>query len=131
MNPLDLIIHVRTSFLQVTKLRLKQEYKKEYADVNSNAFKTKASEIEDTLFNSVCRKIGCITVVVTSIKQGSLVVDFNVVFSSRNVSALAVQATVQTAMKGPEMAALHPDTVAKPQASRMLLIALFTINLLT
>jgi len=104
--------------IKVTKLRLKQEYRKEYADKNSNAFKTKASEIEDILFNSVCKKIGCMAVVVTSIRQGSLVVDFNVVFSSRNVSASAVQATVETAIKSPEMAALRPDTAARPQASQ-------------
>ena len=102
---------------QVAKLKLKQKYKKEYADTNSIEFKKKASEIEDVLFNSMCKRIGCFAVVVTSIKQGSLVVDFNVVFSSTNVSASVVQDAVDVAVKSPQMAALHPDVTSKPQAS--------------
>ena len=113
------ILHISfPSFWKVTKLKLKQKYKKEYADVHSIAFKNKASEIEATLFDSICKKIGCVAVVVTSINKGSLVVDFNVIFASRNVSASDVQATVNDAIKGPALAALRPDAMAKPQASR-------------
>ena len=86
--------------------------------MNSNAFKRKAAEIEDALFSSVCVKIGCKSVIVSSIQQGSLIVDFNVIFASDNISTSAVQDAVDVAMKGREMAALNPDTTTKIQASR-------------
>ena len=95
--------------------------------MNSKAFKNKAAEIEHALFNSVCKKIGCTAVVVTSIQQGSLIVDFNVVFTSNNVSVSNVQNTVDSALKGSELAALHPDRKTKPEASRKFCVLLHDI----
>ena len=93
-------------------------YKKEYKDKNSKTFKAKAAEIEDVLFNSVCKKVGCTAVIVTSIEQGSLVVDFLLVFSSTNVTTKEVQAATNAAIKSEQLGVLGADKTTQAQASR-------------
>eukprot|EP00794_Sanderia_malayensis_P000458 gene458-1100_t len=107
---------VKGHIIQVTKMKFKQKYKKAYADKNSKEFKTKAAEIEDVLFRSVCKRIGCSAIVVTAIKSGSIVVDFNAVFDSDNVTTAQLQDATVQAMNSTEMAALSPETSTKPQA---------------
>ena len=101
---------------QVTKLRFNQAYKKEYANTNSEAFKSKAAEIEDVLKRSVCKRIGCNAIVVTSIKKGSIIVDFNAVFESNNVTTSDLQAATRQALDSSIMAPLDPEKSSKPQA---------------
>ena len=94
-------------------LKYNQAYKDTYKDINSQSFKQKAAEIETILFRIIRKLIfGCIGIRVTSIRRGSIVVDYSVIIDQQyqNVTDATVLDASKKSLNDEEMLALGVNT---------------------
>ena len=98
---------------KVLGLKCKQAYKDSYKDTNSQVFREKAAEIEIILFRIIRQLIfGCIGIRVTSIRKGSIIVDYSVIIDQQyqNVTDATVLEASKNSLKNEEMLALGVNT---------------------
>ena len=97
--------------------KLNLHWNPKYQDSTSSEFKSKAAEIESSLFSSLYSRTGCTSVKVTSMRQGSILVTFNIFFANnKTVSTKTVENAMKQVVNDPDILLLNPDKAVKPQA---------------
>ena len=105
--------------VKVKGVKFKKPYNPKYGDKNSTEFKVISTTIETLLEITICSRIHCIDIVIVSITNGSINVEFNVVFPSNATSATASDVTTATkqALSDPRLQSLKPDVNSVPTAN--------------
>ena len=100
-------------------LKCEQAYEDSYKDTNSASFKRKAAEFESILFVIIRRLIfGCIGIRVTSIRRGSIIVDYSVIIDQQyqNVTNGTVLEASKKSLNDDAMLALRVNTSSSMSA---------------
>ena len=101
-------------------MTLNQQWNSEYSDTNSPAFIEKASKIENALlsfYKNTSFGSSVLGVQVTEIRNGSLIVDYVIIFDkSQTIPISQIQTAAVQAISDPSLASLSPDTSKKPSA---------------
>ena len=109
---------------KVVELKFEEPYDKNYQNKTSQQYKAKAVELENALYIAVCSKIiGCVAIHVKDIREGSIVVDYDVVVdaSVKNVTVSVVQNATIAALDDPALALFKPNKTSRPKAQSKLI----------
>ena len=107
------------SVVEIVDWKLDVKWNPRYQDSESLEYKEKVAEIESSLFSSLCSRIGCTSVRITRILQGSIRVTFTVVFeNNKTVSIAKVEIGMKQIVNDQSIRELNPDNVVKPIVQR-------------
>ena len=111
------------SVVEFRDWKLNQKWNENFNDPNSQEYQAKATEIESILFSTICKRLGCTSIVIQSMKKGSILVTFSAIFKDNNtVSMQDVNNVMKQVIDDPKIAQLNPDKTTLPQAQGKLIV---------